>query len=367
MVDYGKFIAWAAAHGVVIHPARCLADGKVHRADAGEREKDRADATYLLWPDGDGWIRNFKAGGELRYFRCREQGLALPPLSAAEREDIRRRQAEHAAARDAEHRCAVKSARADWSRGAPAGEHPYLRDPPLCGAGLRVGVSRAELLVPVLGFDESDVLSWRGLQRIAADGTKQFALGTRPRGAFAMVPCGDDPLECAEVLRSTQRFVLCEGVGTALALHQVTGLPVVAALSAGNLPVLARALADRVTDHVVVYADADGRCDREEQSFIGQRMAVEAAKVFGARARVAVPVRVGGVTPPGYDARDQLRDGAGAAIEATIAAALPPERIHLPILAGAAHRAGVAPRHGAVPDAGDRETEEEREECELDR
>ena len=374
MVDFGKFIAWAAHHGVLIDPARCLADGKIHRADAGERERDREDASYLLWPDGDGWIRNFKAGGELRYFRCREQGAPLPPLSAGEREEIRRRQAEHAAEREAEHRCAVESARADWSRGGTADEHPYLRDPPLCGAGLRVGAARTELMVPVLGFDESDVLTWRGLQRIAADGTKKFALGTRPYGAFAIIPCGEDPLACAEVLRAAERFIVCEGVGTALALHQVTGLPVVAALSAGNLPVLARALAGKVTDQVVVYADADGRAEREEQSFIGQRMAVEAARAFGGHARVAVPARVGGVTPPGYDARDQLRDGDSAAVESAINAALPPELIRLPTLDGVTREDSPGLRPASVPQAvratprtWAREAEEERQECDLDR
>lgn len=354
MVDYGKFITWAAEHGVLIDPARCVADGKIHRADAGERERDREDASYLLWPDGNGWIRNFKAGGELRYFHVRQQGLSLPPLSAAEREEIRRRRAEQAAAREAEHRGAVEAARVAWTRARPADEHPYLREPALCGAGLRAESARGDLLVPVVGFDESDVLTWRGLQRIAADGTKKFALGTRSHGAFAMVPCGDDPLIGAEALRSAGRFILCEGIGTALALHEVTGLPAVAALSAGNLPVLARSLAGKVTDHVVVYADADGLAVREEQSLIGQRMAVEAARVFGPHARVAIPSRRVGVTPPGYDARDQLRDGDGAAISAAIEEALPPDLIRVPSLAGRA------------PHVGDRESEEEREECELD-
>lgn len=361
MVDYGKFIAWAAEHGVLIDPARCLADGKIHRADAGERERDREDAAYLLWPDGDGWIRNFKAGGALRYFRVREQGVSLPPLSAAEREEIRRRQAEQAATREAEHRGAVEAARAAWTRAQPAEEHPYLREPALCGAGLCAAPARGDLLVPVLGFDESDVLTWRGLQRIAADGTKKFARGTRSHGAFAMVPCGDDPLIGAEALRSAERFILCEGIGTALALHQVTGLPVVAALSAGNLPVVARSLAGKVTDHVVVYADADSLAVREEQSLIGQRMAVEAARVFGGRARVAVPARSDGITPPGYDARDQLRDGDNTGIAAAIDGARPPELIRLPTLAGG------TPLVGAALCTGDREVEEEREECELDR
>ena len=366
-MDYGKFIMWAAEHDVLIDPARCFADGKIHRADAGERARDREDASYLLWPDGNGWIRNFKAGGELHYFHVHKHGVLRPPRSAAEREEIRRQQAEQAATREAEHRGAVEAARAAWTGARPADEHPYLRNPTLCGAGLRAASERAELLVPVLGFDESDVLTWRGLQRIAADGTKKFGVGTRSHGAFAMVPCGDNPLIGAEALRAAERFILCEGIGTALALHQVTGLPVVAALSAGNLPVLARAIARKVTAQVVVYADADGLTVRKEQSLIGQRMAVEAARIFGGGARVAVPARSNEVTPPGYDARDQLRDGDSDGIAAAIDGALPPELIRLPTLAGGTPIAGVAPHHGVVLCAGDREADEEREECELDR
>ena len=322
MLNPEKFIAWAAARGVQIEPGRCLADGKIHRADVEGDARGRNDATYLLRPDGSGWVVNFKAEGQPLYFRG--EGV----ITAAQRDEIRRQQAERAAERAAEHERAREAAWVSWRRGRSAYGHPYLRDPLLPPAGLRV--EQGQLMVPVLTFDEGGEPVWSGMQVIGADGAKKFTSGTQAQGAFAVIPCGDDPLVAAQELRAADRLIICEGIGTALALHSVMRVPVVAALSAGNLPVLAGGLAGRVTDNAIVYADADGVSTRPEQDFIGQRMAVEAALALGARARVAVPARASGATPPGYDARDQLRDGSGNAVAATCAAALPPAQIRLP-------------------------------------
>ena len=322
MLSPERFIAWAAERGVQIDPGRCLADGKIHRADVEGDARGRNDATYLLRPDGSGWVVNFKAEGQPLYFRG--EGM----ISAAQREEIQRRQAERAAERAAEHEHAVAAARVSWQGGRLAHGHPYLRDPLLPPAGLRV--EHGQLMVPVLTYDERGEPVWRGMQMVAAAGGKRFTPGTQAQGAFAVIPCGDDPPAAARELRGANRLIICEGIGTALAIYRVMRVPVIAALSAGNLPVLARSLAGRVTDNAIIYADADGLSARPEQDFIGQRMAVEAALALGARARVAVPARASGATPPGYDARDQLRDGSGNAVAATCAAALPPAQIRLP-------------------------------------
>lgn len=322
MPNLEKFIAWAADHGVQIDPGRCVADGKIHRADVEGDARGRNDATYLLRSDGSGWVVNFKAEGQPLYFRG--EGV----ITAAQREEIRRQQAERTAEREAEHQRALEAARAAWQRGRAAPGHSYLRDPLLPPAGLRV--EHGQLMVPVLALDEKDEPVWRGMQMITGDGAKKFTPGTHAHGAFALIPCGDDPLTAARELRAASRIIVCEGIGTALALYRVMRVPVLAGLSAGNLPVLAQGLAGHVTDNAIFYADADGVSTRPEQDFIGQRMAVEAAFAMGARARVAVPVRASGITPPGYDARDQLRDGSGNAIAATCAAALPPSRVRLP-------------------------------------
>lgn len=322
MLNPDRFIAWAAERGVQIDPGRCLADGKIHRADVEGDARGRNDATYLLRPDGSGWVVNFKVEGQPLYFRG--EGV----ITAAQRDEIRRQQAERAAERAAEHVRAREAARAAWRCGRPAHGHPYLRDPLLPPAGLRV--EQGQLMVPVLTFDEGGEPVWSGMQMVAADGGKKFTPGTQAQGAFAVIPCDDDPLAAARELRHADRLLICEGVGTALALHRVMRVPVVAALSAGNLPVLARRLAGRVTANAIFYADADGVSTRSEQDFIGQRMAIEAALVMGPRARVAVPSLASGITPPGYDARDQLRDGSGDAVAATYAAARPPEEVRLP-------------------------------------
>ncbi len=322
MLNAEKFIAWAAGRGVAIDPGRCVADGKIHRADVDGDARGRNDATYLLRPDGSGWVVNFKAEGQPLYFRG--EGV----ITAAQREEIQRQQAERAVERAAEHARALDAACAAWRGGRSAHGHPYLQDPRLPPAGLRI--ANGQLMVPVLAFDERGEPVWRGMQVIGADGAKRFASGTQAHGAFAVIPCGDDPIASARELRGVKRIIVCEGVGTALALYEVMRVPVVAALSAGNLPVLAREFAGRVTDNAIFYADADGVSTRPEQDFIGQRMAVEAAVALGPRARVALPARQGGVTPPGYDARDQVRDGAEQVVAATCAVARPPGQVRLP-------------------------------------
>ena len=321
MLNTEKFIAWAAERGVAIDPGRCVADGKIRRADVEGDARGRNDATYLLRPDGSGWVVNFKAEGQPLYFRG--EGV----ITAGQREEIRRQQAERAAERAAEHARALAAACASWRRGRSAHGHPYLRNPLLPSAGLRT--EHGQLIVPVLAFDEAGEPLWRGMQMIGADGAKRFAPGTQAHGAFAVIPCGDDPIASARELRGANRIIVCEGVGTALALYRVMRVPVVAALSAGNLPVLARGLSGWVTDNAIFYADADGVSTRPEQDFIGQRMADSAALAMGPRARVAVPARQGGFTPPGYDARDQVRDGSEQIIAATCAAAHPPGRVRL--------------------------------------
>ncbi|SCC93175.1 hypothetical protein THIX_30403 [Thiomonas sp. X19] len=119
-------------------------------------------------------------------------------------------------------------------------------------------------------------------------------------------------------------MVICEGIGTALAIHQATGLPVIAALSAQNLPEVARRLHGKLQGHPVLYADHDGANTHHK----GQTDAVRAARILGsARTRIALPLHPHGPTPPGYDARDQLRDGGVEAIRRTLAATLTPRQL----------------------------------------
>ncbi len=332
-----QFLAFARLQGVNIDPERLEADGRIHRADVGDMPSGKNDAGYLLRPDGTGWITNFKADGKPVQFRP-ELARELTPDETAQtevqREAWRKQQAERQAV-------AVEDAIQRWEDSHEPKAFPYLQAPKLDPAGLRQG--RAQLLVPMMAIDVDGEPGWVGMQRITwaepgQSADKRFVSGTPTKGAFAVIPIvGADveaPLRAFEAACKADQVVFCEGIGTALAIHQATGLPVIAALSAQNLPDVARSLHDKLQGRAVIYADNDG----EKAQFKGQAYAVRAARILGgARTRIALPEKPGGITPPGYDARDQLRDRGADTIRATMSATvdawvlerrLPPEIVN---------------------------------------
>ena len=95
-----------------------------------------------------------------------------------------------------------------------------------------------------------------------------------------------------------RRLALCEGIETGLSIRQVCpDLPVWCALSAGNLD---RLLLPPEVEEVVLIADGD---------LVGLTAAQRAAQCYGASRRRIRLVEL----PPGMDANDMLRLGAGAA------------------------------------------------------
>ncbi len=326
-MDHDEFLEFSRRLGVHIAPDQLVADGRIRRADVDGDRSGKNDAAYLLREDGSGWVTNFKAGGKAEYFRRGEQEDLTPSVLAVLAAQREARQAEQIE----RNRLAVVDSVEQWESSREAKDFPYLCEPRLDSAGLRQW--RGRLLVPLLRFDAGGELGWAGMQRIdpAPPGTspdKRFVPGTATSGSFAVIPIRgsgvESPLESFDAVRNAPQVVFCEGVGTALAIHQETGLPVIAAMSAQNLPEVARALHDKLRGAVVVYADNDG--DRAQ--YKGQVYAVRAARVLGsARTRIALPQRAGGVTPPGYDARDQLLREAPGAIAETIAKALRAEEL----------------------------------------
>jgi hypothetical protein len=97
-------------------------------------------------------------------------------------------------------------------------------------------------------------------------------------------------------------------------------MPVIAAMSAQNLPIVAQSLVGQFTYpnvKIIIYADNDG----QKLDYKGQRYALEAAKILNAQ--IALPEHLSGVTPDGYDARDLLRDGGPNAVGAAFESARP--------------------------------------------
>jgi len=312
-----SFVDFAQSLGVYIDPQQLKIDGRVHRAHVGDGPTGKMDASYLL-DEGWGWVLNFKSDGKPVYYRPAGSTRDLTPEEKAR---IKFNQNTLGKQQEERRHGAVLESLTRWRESHEVLNFPYLDMPKLHPAGLRQG--RAQLLVPVLSLDDQDGVRWVGMQRIGwtesgKSADKRFVSGTNPKGAFAVIPIvgsdEDAPLHAFESIISSPQVVICEGIGTGLAIHQATGLPVIAALSAQNLSAVAQSLKTRLQGTVVICADNDS----EKSAFKGQTCALKAARVFGVSTGIALPIKPYGETPSGYDARDLLRDAGAESVLAII-------------------------------------------------
>lgn len=118
--------------------------------------------------------------------------------------------------------------------------HEYLARKRI--ASERLWQAGDRLLVPMA--DDSGVV-WN-VQSIAPDGSKRFLKGGRAKGVFWHAG------------KSVDRLVIGEGMATVAAIRRATGLPVIAALSAHNLPTVAAMVRAQCPDlHIIIAADDD--------------------------------------------------------------------------------------------------------------
>lgn len=112
-----------------------------------------------------------------------------------------------------------------WDTSDAATDHKYLTSSGLDPARIRQ-TADGRLLVPVFRPAAPDLskVELAGAQLISDTGFKQFLTGTKAGGGFALVPANPDPNKWFDHLsKSNKPLILCEGVGTAVAIHQATG------------------------------------------------------------------------------------------------------------------------------------------------
>ena len=221
---------------------------------------------------------------------------------------------------------ALRAARI-WTAACPAPtNHPYLVRKQVVPLGLRCD-ARGHLVVPLQ--DEDGRL--HTLETIAPDGAKRFLAGGAKRGHFCVI--GVNPTSFAEAVGP---ILICEGWATGASLAMATGHTVIAAMDAGNLLPVAKALRARFPGaDLVLVADNDLRPDRDTNP------GVEAARkaALAVDARIAIPVTPG-------DANDLFCAAGPEAVEALIAGATkiapPPPSYPAPVLTPDEARASLA-------------------------
>ena len=256
----------------------------------GHSKGDRGTAIRVAPGAPDGLLVSCFNGGRAEALAVKDalRGAGLLPsfdgqpraLTHAEREAIKRAEAERLAERmmaqaEAARICRQRLAQA---QSADAG-HPYL-------VRKRIGPERLwqagnDLLVPMADMAGT---VWN-VQTIAPDGFKRFAKGAKVKGlCWWAGPPGD-------------RLVIGEGMATMAAVRRATGLPVIAALSARNLPRVADALAKARPDLAFVVVgddDAQLEVERPDLGNVGRARAEEALRRIMAvtpRAQLVLPRR----------------------------------------------------------------------------
>lgn len=170
-------------------------------------------------------------------------------LTFAEKEAIARAEAEHERERAERHAYGAEKARRCLAEAGPADPgHPYLMRKRIAPERLRQGRdaygATAALLIPMQDFDGT---VWN-VQSIVPGRAKEklYTKGARTKGLFWFAG------------KATDRLVVGEGMGTVAAIRRATGLPVVAAMTASNLPTIACAIHERRPDlQLTIAADDD--------------------------------------------------------------------------------------------------------------
>lgn len=308
MIDFCRIFADKLAddYGIHVNPQDLVADGKLrHATPDGERPRSKKLA-YILHDDDRpvGWFEHYPTAqkGSIRLGEAK-------PMTDAERAESRRRWAQQRAQEEAA-QAARYDARAEyaarlWGSAVAVNRHPYLDAKGIASPGsvrivealpmgeflddpTRKDVERGVLLVPVY----SGPGRIRSLQAITR-GLAKLNLGGGQQGGCYHPIKGTDP----------SRVLVCEGYATGAALAAATGHSVVCAMSAKNLPAVARLVAQQAKGReVVICADND----HGTQERIGRNPGIdsgrEAAEAIGAR--VVWPTGC-----EGTDWDDWLREG----------------------------------------------------------
>ncbi|MEO5344308.1 MAG: DUF927 domain-containing protein, partial [Gammaproteobacteria bacterium SHHR-1] len=185
------------------------------------------------------------------------------PDPAAAAEAKRQQQARNAAAeqqREADRRQVQAKAQQDWSNAKPASaDHPYLQRKGIKPHHLRADAI-GHLLVPLV--DAATGEHWSN-QRIAPDGSKRNRGKKRGCASFF----GD--------FKKPEIILLAEGMATAASVHEATAWPTAAAIDAGNLRPVAKALRARFPNVPILVCGDNDRKTPGNPGAIAAREATE--------------------------------------------------------------------------------------------
>ena len=266
-------IAEAMHASGVIPPRHILFDGKIRRF--GPKK-----SSWCVFFDGHvkaGAFGDWKTGVNEKFVESRDG------ITPKDRQRIFQQMREAAALRERELRTAHEQAAHDcasiWNSAGATDANEYLVSKGLHRSasdyGLRhgkepfgsytpFGPGVVSLIVPAVNIKGTI----HSLQFIAPDGRKRFYPGGKLSGHFCPIRFIDKPV----------KFLICEGIATALTLFEDTGFPVIVAFNAGNLVSVAESIRLKYTNADILICGDD---DHFTEGNPGRTRAREAAARCG--------------------------------------------------------------------------------------
>lgn len=249
--------------------------GRLHRFPGIGKKNGNPAGWCKMFDDGLGAVYGDFSTGLFKTWQAEQVEAYTPEQKAAFRAKVAesRRQAEQAQKERQAEAASVAAGILQAANGNPA-QHPYF---------LKKGVPMGDLVRrgpwPQRGWDDAllfPIYASSGgvtsIQAISADGDKDFLSGGRIKGC--LYPLG-------KISGSTGRIVLGEGIATVASVCLVMQCPGAAAMSAGNLELVAKTIKKLAPGaEIIIVADDD---QKEDGSNPGKDAAQKAAACIGCK------------------------------------------------------------------------------------
>ena len=238
-------------------------DGQLHRYAVEGDKGGETSGAYVIHSDGfpAGYFQNWRTGVKLNW---RFNATNLTPEQQAYLNSDEYKKAEEAKRKKRE--AEEKKRRTEASEKARIlyesyldGDfsHPYLiKKDVKRHDDVRLDVAERRLVIPLRDINAK----FSSLQWISEDGSKRFFYGAPLEGAFFGI--GLDKFNPED--EANNIVLLAEGYATAAKVHQLTGRPVIATMTCGNLESVAKAIKKKFKDaRIIVAADNDAKTQQE--------------------------------------------------------------------------------------------------------
>ena len=231
-----------------------IPDGKIHRFGS------KKNCWYILFQNLNGVAvgeyGSWKDGIESKWTNYQAKDTSLDFQYQQLLDQVRYQREEERIKAQTE---AKNKAKADYEKADAFDDsmtHPYLEKKQIKPVG-DIRLKSGRLLLPMvrdMGGDDPEIVSY---QTIAANGDKLFLYGGEKKGTYFVIPASEE-IEAKGV-------VIVEGYATGASINLATGLPVIVAFDAGNLPIVAKAIRQKEPNlHIILAGDNDANSRGQE-------------------------------------------------------------------------------------------------------